>query len=126
MKKSKPVDIIVGKRVRLRRVATGMSQQELAATLGISFQQVQKYESGTNRISCSRLYDIARALKAPIHYFFSDLSDKNSRPHHIFDEIPTARIKDSAQLVHAFLKISDKSVRRKSIELFESVARSMQ
>jgi len=125
MKKPKSVDIVVGKRVRLRRVAIKMSQEELAKALGITFQQVQKYENGTNRISCSRLYDIARALKTPIGYFFADLSNKKStEPDHIFDQIPTARIKDSAQLIKAFLKISDKSVRRKAIELMESLARS--
>jgi transcriptional regulator with XRE-family HTH domain len=125
MKKPKSVDIVVGKRVRLRRVAIKMSQEELAKALGITFQQVQKYENGTNRISCSRLYDIARALKTPIGYFFADLSSKkSSEPDHIFDQIPTARIKDSAQLIKAFLRISDKSVRRKAIELMESLARS--
>jgi transcriptional regulator with XRE-family HTH domain len=124
-KKPKSVDIVVGKRVRLRRVAIKMSQEELAKALGITFQQVQKYENGTNRISCSRLYDIGRALKTPINYFFADLSDKTPGPDHIFDEIPTARIKDSAQLIHAFLKISNKSVRRKAIELLESLARTV-
>jgi transcriptional regulator with XRE-family HTH domain len=124
MKKPKSVDIVVGKRVRLRRVAIKMSQQELAKALRITFQQVQKYENGTNRISCSRLYDIARALKTPINYFFADLSDKNPGPDHIFDEIPTGRIKDSAQLVHAFLEIPDKKIRRKAIELLESLART--
>jgi transcriptional regulator with XRE-family HTH domain len=124
MKKPKSVDIVVGKRVRLRRVAIKMSQEELARALGITFQQVQKYENGTNRISCSRLYDIGRALKTPINYFFADLSDKTPSPDHIFDEIPTARIKDSAQLTRAFLQIPDKKVRRKAIELLESMARS--
>ena len=124
MKKPKSVDIVVGKRVRLRRVAIKMSQEELAKALGITFQQVQKYENGTNRISCSRLYDIARALKTPINYFFSDLSDKTPGPDHIFDEIPTGRIKDSAQLVHAFLQIPSKKVRRKAIEFLSSLARS--
>jgi len=124
MKKPKSVDIVVGKRVRLRRVAIKMSQEELAKALGITFQQVQKYENGTNRISCSRLYDIARALKAPITHFFADLADKTPGPDHIFDEIPTSRIKDSAQLIQAFLLIPDKKVRRKAIELLESMARS--
>jgi transcriptional regulator with XRE-family HTH domain len=101
-----------------------MSQQELAKALRITFQQVQKYENGTNRISCSRLYDIARALKTPINYFFADLSDKTPGPDHIFDEIPTGRIKDSAQLVHAFLQIPDKKIRRKAIELLESLSRA--
>jgi transcriptional regulator with XRE-family HTH domain len=124
MKKPKSVDIVVGKRVRLRRVAIKMSQEELAKALGITFQQVQKYENGTNRISCSRLYDIARALKTPINYFFADFAHKTPGPDHIFDEIPTGRIKDSAQLINAFLKIPDKRVRRKAIELLASMART--
>ena len=124
MRKPKSVDILVGKRVRLRRVAIKMSQGELARVLGITFQQVQKYENGTNRISCSRLYDIARALKTPINYFFVDLSDKTPGPDHVFGEIPTSRIKDSAKLVDAFVKIPDKNVRRKTVEFLESMARS--
>src|SRR5258708_12025413 len=88
MKKPKSVDIVVGKRVRLRRVAIKMSQQELAKALRITFQQVQKYENGTNRISFSRLYDIARALKTPIHYFFAHPSHNTPVPHPIFHQTP--------------------------------------
>lgn len=73
-----PVDIHVGQRVRMRRNEVGMSQTNLADRLGITFQQVQKYERGTNRISTSKLYEIAIALETPITYFFEDLalSDK--------------------------------------------------
>ena len=73
-----PVDIHVGRRVRMRRNEVGMSQTNLADGLGITFQQVQKYERGTNRISTSKLYEIAIALETPITYFFEDLalSDK--------------------------------------------------
>ncbi|WP_298261388.1 helix-turn-helix transcriptional regulator [uncultured Litoreibacter sp.] len=72
------VDIHVGKRLRHRRWMVGMTQGELADTLGIRFQQIQKYESGTNRVSASRLWDIAQALDVPIAYFFQGLDPRES------------------------------------------------
>lgn len=71
-----PVDVHVGKRVRHRRWMVGMTQQQLAECVGIKFQQIQKYETGMNRISASRLWDIAEALNAPVSFFFEGLSDK--------------------------------------------------
>ncbi|RYH11835.1 helix-turn-helix domain-containing protein [Tropicimonas sp. IMCC6043] len=68
-----PVDVHVGKRVRHRRWMTGMTQQQLAEKVGIKFQQIQKYETGTNRISASRLWEIAEALKVSVAYFFEGL-----------------------------------------------------
>lgn len=73
-----PVDIEVGANVRLRRKAMGVSQQDLAKALGVSFQQVQKYERGTNRISASRLYDIAACLGVNVEYFFDGLPANNA------------------------------------------------
>lgn len=69
-----PVDIHVGKRVRHRRWMVGMTQQQLASQVGIKFQQIQKYETGMNRISASRLWDIAEALDAPVAFFFEGLN----------------------------------------------------
>ena len=71
-----PVDAHVGKRVRHRRWMTGMTQQQLAEKVGIKFQQIQKYETGMNRISASRLWDIAHALEVPVAYFFEGLKDE--------------------------------------------------
>lgn len=71
-----PVDAHVGKRVRHRRWMVGMTQQQLGEKVGIKFQQIQKYETGMNRISASRLWDIAQALDVPISYFFEGLSDE--------------------------------------------------
>ncbi|MEO0683191.1 MAG: helix-turn-helix transcriptional regulator [Pseudomonadota bacterium] len=71
-----PVDAHVGKRVRHRRWMVGMTQQQLGEQVGIKFQQIQKYETGMNRISASRLWDIAQALDVPISYFFEGLSDE--------------------------------------------------
>lgn len=70
-----PVDIHVGKKVREARNLEGLSQEELGKKLGISFQQVQKYEKGSNRIGSSRLYEISRALETPIEYFFDGIED---------------------------------------------------
>ena len=70
-----PVDIHVGKRVRHRRWMVGMTQQQLAEKVGIKFQQIQKYETGMNRVSASRLWDIAHALEVPISFFFEGLSE---------------------------------------------------
>ena len=73
-----PVDVHVGKRVRHRRWMMGMTQQQLADQVGIKFQQIQKYETGMNRISASRLWDIAAALDAPISFFFEGLSAEDA------------------------------------------------
>lgn len=73
-----PVDVHVGKRVRHRRWMTGMTQQQLAERVGIKFQQIQKYETGMNRISASRLWDIADALDAPVSFFFEGLDEREA------------------------------------------------
>ena len=70
-----PVDLHVGARIRLRRRMQGVSQEKLADALGLTFQQVQKYERGANRVSASKLYEIAAALRAPVAYFFDGLAD---------------------------------------------------
>jgi transcriptional regulator with XRE-family HTH domain len=71
-----PVDVHVGKRVRHRRWMVGMTQQQLAGKVGIKFQQIQKYETGMNRISASRLWDIAEALSVPVSFFFEGIDEK--------------------------------------------------
>src|SRR5579862_3410669 len=73
--KPNPVDVHVGSRVRLRRTLLGMSQEKLGDAIGLTFQQVQKYERGANRIGASRLYDLARVLDVPVSYFFEELGD---------------------------------------------------
>src|SRR6195952_1505577 len=75
-----PVDLHVGARIRMRRKVLGVSQEKLADELGLTFQQVQKYERGANRVSASKLYEIARSLSAPISYFFDGLSDPQAGP----------------------------------------------
>src|SRR5579884_660298 len=70
-----PVDLHVGARIRMRRKSLGVSQERLADSLGLTFQQVQKYERGANRVSASKLYEIARALQTSVAYFFDGLAD---------------------------------------------------
>jgi transcriptional regulator with XRE-family HTH domain len=72
-----PVDVHVGKRVRHRRWLVGMTQQQLAEKVGIKFQQIQKYETGANRVSASRLWDISEAMDVPVNFFFEGLDDQN-------------------------------------------------
>ncbi|MBY6157884.1 helix-turn-helix domain-containing protein [Pseudooceanicola nitratireducens] len=74
-----PVDVHVGKRIRHRRWLVGMTQQQLAERVGIKFQQIQKYETGANRVSASRLWDIADALEVPVNFFFEGLDEENPR-----------------------------------------------
>lgn len=73
-----PVDVHVGKRIRHRRWLVGMTQQQLAECVGIKFQQIQKYETGANRVSASRLWDIADALDVPVSFFFEGIESENS------------------------------------------------
>src|SRR5665213_3309630 len=73
-----PVDLHVGGRIRMRRKVLGVSQEKLAEALGLTFQQVQKYERGSNRVSASKLYEIARFLNSPVSYFFEGLADPSS------------------------------------------------
>ena len=77
-RKPNPVDIHVGSRIRMRRRVMGLSQDDLASQLGLTFQQVQKYERGTNRVSASKLFGIAVVLQAPVSYFFDGLSEPES------------------------------------------------
>lgn len=93
-----PIDIHVGTRVRLRRKFLGLSQETLAAAIGLTFQQVQKYERGSNRISASKLYRIARVLKAPMTYFFDGAPETNGE-----DAPPGADMSGPEKFVQDFL-----------------------
>jgi transcriptional regulator with XRE-family HTH domain len=95
-----PIDLHVGARIRLRRRMQGVSQEKLADALGLTFQQVQKYERGANRVSASKLYEIASALRSPISYFFDGLADPAGV------EEADGRPSDE-QTVHAFLMTAE-------------------
>jgi len=96
-----PIDLHVGARIRMRRRMLGVSQEKLADALGLTFQQVQKYERGANRVSASKLYEIAAALKTPVSYFFEGLADPSAGEAE--DAAPGATAEQS---VHAFLMTS--------------------
>ena len=113
-----PVDVIVGKRIRLRRSALSISQTELAERLGLTFQQIQKYERGSNRVSCSRLVELSKALDVPIVYFFEDTGSDEGR---LFDQLNLRIIPEVRRLVSAFQKIENTQERRLAIALMESM-----
>lgn len=110
-------DVEMGKRIRLRRVEQKMSQAELGDALGVSFQQVQKYEKGVNRVGASRIQQIATALKVPVTFFYDEV--KGTR------EVESLLFLDSSfslRLLRAYSKITDQSVQRHFVTLMESVA----
>jgi transcriptional regulator with XRE-family HTH domain len=123
MKKSpNPIDIHVGARLRMRRLMVGMSQEKLADALGITFQQIQKYEKGANRIGASRLQELARLLSVPPAFFFEDAPSGFAEPAaggYVVDFLSTS---EGLQLNKAFALIRDPRVRRKILELVSSLA----
>lgn len=129
-KQPNPIDQHVGSRVRLRRIMLGMSQEKLGTALGVTFQQVQKYEKGSNRIGASRLQAISKLLDVPPSYFFEGapaalgLPDKGfsdgARPYSP-DMVTTA---EGLQLNRAFARIRDPRIRRRIVELVHQIAES--
>ncbi|OCW55897.1 helix-turn-helix domain-containing protein [Hoeflea olei] len=128
-KKPNPIDIHVGSRVRLRRTMLGMSQEKLGEALGITFQQIQKYEKGTNRVGASRLQNISTILNVPVSFFFEDapgdpsgnqpgMAEANSS-NYVVDFLSSS---EGLQLNRAFIKIPDPKVRRKLVDLVKSLA----
>ncbi len=119
-----PIDIHVGNRVRLRRVLLGMSQEDLASRLGITFQQVQKYERGLNRISGSRLYDISKILQVNIDYFFDEFQTEHKEMP--FDEnTPLSNLmqqEEALVLVNAYNKIKKPHLRQMLFDLVVSMS----
>jgi transcriptional regulator with XRE-family HTH domain len=121
-----PVDIHVGTRVRLRRKQLGVSQERLADALGLTFQQVQKYERGANRISASKLWDTAGFLSVPIAFFFEGLAERAAsgmaepeRPAFLHD---LALDRDATDLMTAFTAIPRRRMKRRLVELVREIA----
>ncbi len=120
-----PVDLHVGGRVRMRRKMLGVSQERLAEALGLTFQQVQKYERGSNRVSASKLYEIARFLSAPVSYFFDGLADPSTSGEGggseqlVNDFLMTG---EGLELASTFPKIQRPRVRRRILELVRTLA----
>lgn len=128
-KKPNPIDTHVGSRVRLRRNMLGMSQEKLGDSLGITFQQIQKYEKGTNRVGASRLQAISNVLSVPVSFFFEDAPSADGSVNKGFAEDSSATYvvdflnsAEGLQLNRAFLKISDAKVRRKIVDLVKSLS----
>lgn len=128
MKKSpNPIDKHVGSRVRMRRMMLEMSQEKLGEALGLTFQQVQKYEKGTNRIGASRLQQIAAILQVPVSFFFEGAPHgvetpkgvgEAPSPAYISDFLATA---DGLALTKAFMRIKNPKLRRRIVELVEQI-----
>ena len=122
-----PVDVHVGSRVRLRRMLVGMSQEKLGDALGLTFQQVQKYEKGTNRIGASRLYQISQNLGVAVQFFFDDMpaigaddaSSAGAKSPYVMDFVSSA---EGLQLNRAFTQIDQPAVRKKLLELVKSLS----
>ncbi len=134
-----PIDVHVGSRIRLRRTMFGLSQEKLGDALGLTFQQVQKYERGVNRVGASRLFDISRVLDVPISFFFEDMpegmndvpmSGPRGRSYGLteaqeafgagLDDYMTRR--ETLELVRAYYRISEPSVRKRVFDLIRTLA----
>jgi transcriptional regulator with XRE-family HTH domain len=134
-----PIDVHVGTRVRLRRTLLGMSQERLGEALGLTFQQVQKYERGVNRVGASRLFDLSRVLDVPISFFFDDMPDSLATA---FGAQPSGRRvagfadtqdsfaddtlnrRETLELVRAYYRITDPAVRKRVFDLIKSMGPS--
>jgi transcriptional regulator with XRE-family HTH domain len=138
-----PIDVHVGSRIRLRRTLMGLSQERLGEALGLTFQQVQKYERGVNRVGASRLFDLSRVLDVPISFFFDDMpepltgvyggqsSGVGGRRSYAFAETqegfggtaddPMNR-RETLDLVRAYYRITDSAVRKRVLDLVKSLA----
>lgn len=121
-----PIDQHVGSRVRMRRILAGMSQEKLGEALGLTFQQVQKYEKGSNRIGASRLQQISKILDAPPSFFFEGAPSGDGGAIPGFAETPNVvdfiSTVEGLQLNKAFATIKDARVRRKIVELVQALA----
>ena len=121
-----PIDVHVGKRVRMRRLFLGMNQETLANRLGLTFQQVQKYEGGANRVSASRLSAMADILGVPISFFFGDLQaddGEGSSPEREARE--RMERPETIELVRLYYAIPDLRVRQQFLEMIKAVAESV-
>ncbi len=132
-----PIDTHVGSRIRLRRTLLGMSQERLGEALGLTFQQVQKYERGVNRVGASRLFDLSRVLDVPIAFFFDDMPEQLAGMHgsaHVtratggfaerqdqFGVDEALNRRETLELMRAYYRIVDPSVRKRVFDLIKSM-----
>jgi transcriptional regulator with XRE-family HTH domain len=126
--KPNPIDVHVGSRVRLRRTLLGMSQEKLGDALGLTFQQVQKYERGANRIGSSRLFKLSQILDVPVSFFFDDMADGVATAgaglgegvQQPFESDQLSR-RETLELVRAYYRISDPLTRKRVFELVKAI-----
>ncbi len=129
-----PVDIHVGSRVRLRRTLLGLSQEKLGEAVGLTFQQIQKYERGANRIGASRMFDLSHVLDVPVSFFFDDMPDEikkrdgdygasGEQPVIELEKDPLAR-RETLELVRAYYRIASAPVRKRIFELVKSLSKA--
>jgi transcriptional regulator with XRE-family HTH domain len=132
-----PIDTHVGGRIRLRRTLLGMSQERLGESLGLTFQQVQKYERGVNRVGASRLFDLSRVLDVPISFFFDDMPEALAGIHgtghstraaggfadrqDAFGTDEALNRRETLELVRAYYRITDPAVRKRVFDLIKSM-----
>ena len=133
--KPNAIDVHVGGRMRLRRTLLGLSQEKLGEAIGLTFQQVQKYERGTNRVGASRLFDLSRVLDVPVSYFFDDMSSKVAKqsprlaiglaetPVQAYQPDPMAK-RETLELVRSYYKIGSPNVRKRVFELTKALAKA--
>ena len=120
-----PVDKYVGSRVRMRRIMLGMSQEKLGEALGLTFQQVQKYEKGTNRVGASRIQQISEILQVPVSFLFEGGpstivgAGEGTSPTYVSDFLATS---EGLALTRAFTRITDAKLRRSIVDLVEKIA----
>jgi transcriptional regulator with XRE-family HTH domain len=129
METPNPIDVQVGARLRLRRNMLGFSQEKLGEMIGLTFQQVQKYERGANRIGASRLHELSRVLDVPISFFFDDTDPVHAPPMGSFAE-PAAetfeadplRKRETLELIQAYFAIENAAVRQRLLDLIKALA----
>ncbi|EKV27686.1 Transcriptional Regulator, XRE family [Caenispirillum salinarum AK4] len=132
--KPNPVDVHVGSRVRLRRTLLGLSQEKLGEAIGLTFQQVQKYERGANRIGASRLWDLSRVLDVPVSFFFEEMDDSvaSRSPRNVMRgaeeeaeaEADPMTKRETLELVRSYYRIIDPSIRKRIYDLTKTLAQS--
>ena len=126
-----PVDVYVGRRLRLKRTILGMSQEAVGKQIGVTFQQIQKYERGINRMGASRLYDFARALGVQIAYFFEGYGDYAiedgsalalGEPEAVGFEHEKANNRETFEVMRAYYRIKNPAVRKRIVDLIKAMA----
>ncbi len=123
-----PVDVHVGKRLRLRRTILGLSQEAIGNAIGVTFQQVQKYERGVNRMGSSRLYEFSKILTIPVSYFFEEMEKTQSHAPHagVSEDAPAFEhekmsSRETLEMMRAYYRITDAHVRKRVFELIKSL-----